>query len=272
MLRRAPEPLSSAFSLFEARCSAIAVAAMVQLTNDPFLNELNKMYERNKDKGTIWVTMKRSASMACPPPPACCSACHRPSRACYLCGHIKTNDEPRAGLRVLRRYTPEQKNKTAGPGAHVAADNRTPACAIDTRSALPGSDGGHVSDADVHGRAVARMPLSFASSGRLMARRRSPRQCAFAIFRRHTRLFFDTCASGHGSHWFRCVDGRRWLPAVQVSAKDQSRFAGSYATILKVRLPSACCPCMRTASAGRSVAVVFIAGADGIPTTCALQC
>jgi len=42
--------------------------SMVQLTNDPFLNELNKMYERNKDKGTVWVTLKRSAFPNCPTP------------------------------------------------------------------------------------------------------------------------------------------------------------------------------------------------------------
>lgn len=33
---------------------------MVLLEPDPFLNELNRMYERSKDKGTIFVTMKRS--------------------------------------------------------------------------------------------------------------------------------------------------------------------------------------------------------------------
>lgn len=33
---------------------------MVQLANDTFLNELNKMFERSNDKGSIWVTMKRS--------------------------------------------------------------------------------------------------------------------------------------------------------------------------------------------------------------------
>ena len=41
---------------------------MVQLANDPFLNELGKMYERSKDKGTVWVTMKRSKYPVAPPP------------------------------------------------------------------------------------------------------------------------------------------------------------------------------------------------------------
>ena len=30
------------------------------LDTDPFLNELNKMYERQKGSGTVWVTMKRT--------------------------------------------------------------------------------------------------------------------------------------------------------------------------------------------------------------------
>jgi len=34
---------------------------MVLLEPDPFLNELNKLFERNKGKGTVFVTMKRSA-------------------------------------------------------------------------------------------------------------------------------------------------------------------------------------------------------------------
>lgn len=36
-------------------------AAMVLLEPDPFLNELNKLFERNKGKGTVFVTMKRSS-------------------------------------------------------------------------------------------------------------------------------------------------------------------------------------------------------------------
>jgi signal recognition particle subunit SRP14 len=34
---------------------------MVLLEPDPFLNELNKMFERTKGKGTVFVTMKRSS-------------------------------------------------------------------------------------------------------------------------------------------------------------------------------------------------------------------
>ena len=34
---------------------------MVLLEPDPFLNELNKLFERNKGKGTVFVTMKRSS-------------------------------------------------------------------------------------------------------------------------------------------------------------------------------------------------------------------
>lgn len=34
---------------------------MVLLEPDPFLNELNKLFERNKGSGTVWVTMKRSS-------------------------------------------------------------------------------------------------------------------------------------------------------------------------------------------------------------------
>ena len=33
---------------------------MVKLEIDRFLTELHKLYERNKTKGTVWVTMKRS--------------------------------------------------------------------------------------------------------------------------------------------------------------------------------------------------------------------
>lgn len=33
---------------------------MGKLSNDAFLNELHKLYERNRAKGSIWVTMKRS--------------------------------------------------------------------------------------------------------------------------------------------------------------------------------------------------------------------
>ncbi|GBF94156.1 signal recognition particle 14 kDa [Raphidocelis subcapitata] len=34
---------------------------MVLLEPDPFLNELNKLFERNKGKGTVFITMKRSS-------------------------------------------------------------------------------------------------------------------------------------------------------------------------------------------------------------------
>lgn len=34
---------------------------MVLLENGPWLNELGKLYERNKASGTVWVTMKRSS-------------------------------------------------------------------------------------------------------------------------------------------------------------------------------------------------------------------
>ena len=46
---------------------------MVKLEIDRFLTELHKLYERNKTKGTVWVTMKRSerGAPASPPFPAC---------------------------------------------------------------------------------------------------------------------------------------------------------------------------------------------------------
>jgi|Transcript_7557 signal recognition particle subunit SRP14 len=34
---------------------------MVLLSNDEFLNELHKLYTQNKEKGSVYVTMKRSA-------------------------------------------------------------------------------------------------------------------------------------------------------------------------------------------------------------------
>ncbi|KAK9153188.1 hypothetical protein Sjap_000668 [Stephania japonica] len=34
---------------------------MVLLQPDPFLNELTSMYERNTEKGSVWVTFKRSS-------------------------------------------------------------------------------------------------------------------------------------------------------------------------------------------------------------------
>uniref|UniRef100_A0ACD5UFR5 Uncharacterized protein n=1 Tax=Avena sativa TaxID=4498 RepID=A0ACD5UFR5_AVESA len=37
---------------------------MVLLQADPFLSELTNMYERSTEKGSVWVTMKRS-SMKC---------------------------------------------------------------------------------------------------------------------------------------------------------------------------------------------------------------
>eukprot|EP00250_Pteridium_aquilinum_P002326 c12523_g1_i1 orf=196-546(+) len=32
---------------------------MVRLDPDPFLNELTKLYEQHRDKGSVWVTLKR---------------------------------------------------------------------------------------------------------------------------------------------------------------------------------------------------------------------
>ncbi|XP_077228139.1 signal recognition particle, SRP9/SRP14 subunit isoform X2 [Tasmannia lanceolata] len=37
---------------------------MVLLQPDPFLNELTNMYERTQDKGSVWVTLKRSSLKA----------------------------------------------------------------------------------------------------------------------------------------------------------------------------------------------------------------
>jgi|TARA_B100001142_G_scaffold23339_1_gene21373 signal recognition particle subunit SRP14 len=47
---------------------------MVLLENDQFLTELTKMYERNRESGSVWVTMKRSMMKRLPkrgerPPP-----------------------------------------------------------------------------------------------------------------------------------------------------------------------------------------------------------
>lgn len=36
---------------------------MVQLDTDPFLNELNKLFERNKENGSVTCTMKRSETL-----------------------------------------------------------------------------------------------------------------------------------------------------------------------------------------------------------------
>ena len=33
---------------------------MVLLENDQFLSEMTKMYERNREKGSVWTTMKSS--------------------------------------------------------------------------------------------------------------------------------------------------------------------------------------------------------------------
>lgn len=43
---------------------------MVLLDNDPFLNELTKLYERNKKSGSVWITMKRSNLKPTPKPQA----------------------------------------------------------------------------------------------------------------------------------------------------------------------------------------------------------
>lgn len=39
------------------------------LEPDPFLNELTKLYERNRTQGTVWVTMKRSSMRPVPKKP-----------------------------------------------------------------------------------------------------------------------------------------------------------------------------------------------------------
>jgi hypothetical protein len=39
--------------------AGIIIITMVLLEADPFLNELTKLYERNKTSGSVWVTMKR---------------------------------------------------------------------------------------------------------------------------------------------------------------------------------------------------------------------
>ncbi len=38
----------------------LVAVQMVHLSLDGFLNELHKLFERNKDKGSVWLTMKRS--------------------------------------------------------------------------------------------------------------------------------------------------------------------------------------------------------------------
>ncbi len=43
---------------------------MPRLDNDPFLNELTKLYERNKKSGSVWITMKRSNLKPTPIPQA----------------------------------------------------------------------------------------------------------------------------------------------------------------------------------------------------------
>ncbi len=39
--------------------SVCLLQLQVLLEADPFLNELTKLYERNKTSGSVWVTMKR---------------------------------------------------------------------------------------------------------------------------------------------------------------------------------------------------------------------
>ncbi|KAG6583884.1 Signal recognition particle 14 kDa protein, partial [Cucurbita argyrosperma subsp. sororia] len=48
--------------LLKIHTTAVAIAiAMVLLQLDPFLNELTSMFERSTEKGSVWVTLKRSS-------------------------------------------------------------------------------------------------------------------------------------------------------------------------------------------------------------------
>lgn len=42
----------------------VIITTMVKLDADRFLNELGKLFERNKDKGSVFLTMKRSTCNA----------------------------------------------------------------------------------------------------------------------------------------------------------------------------------------------------------------
>lgn len=69
---------------------------MVKLENDRFLTELHKLYERNKQKGTVWVTMKRSELPLLPMLTAFGWPCLLIGRALCLC-HPSANEKPRKG-------------------------------------------------------------------------------------------------------------------------------------------------------------------------------
>lgn len=47
---------------------------MVQLDTDPFLNELNKLFDRNKETGSVTCTMKRSETMPRHRAAQCCTS------------------------------------------------------------------------------------------------------------------------------------------------------------------------------------------------------
>ena len=78
----------SAKELYSEACKRLRTCApsarraarpdMVLLNNDPFLNELVKLFGRNKEKGTVFTAMKRSAAVAL----RCLLCCLRSSCAC----------------------------------------------------------------------------------------------------------------------------------------------------------------------------------------------
>ncbi|KAK9665032.1 hypothetical protein RND81_14G085700 [Saponaria officinalis] len=72
---------------------------MPALNTDAFLNELTAMYERTTEKGSIWVTMKRSSMMA---------KVHR--------NKLKTADQP-IDYRCLVRATDGKKTISTTVGA-----------------------------------------------------------------------------------------------------------------------------------------------------------
>ncbi|XP_074292001.1 signal recognition particle 14 kDa protein-like [Silene latifolia] len=72
---------------------------MPALNTDAFLNELTAMYERSTEKGSVWVTMKRSSLMA---------KVHR--------NKLKSSDQP-IDYRCLIRATDGKKTISTSVGA-----------------------------------------------------------------------------------------------------------------------------------------------------------
>ena len=89
----------------------------MKLECDRFLTELNKLYDRNKEKGSVFITMKRSArsrgTLLTPTPAAACSPLLRPSlppslahRPCAAPPLPRASLQPTRSRSRARRTTP----------------------------------------------------------------------------------------------------------------------------------------------------------------------